>query len=93
MPLAPDVGRVTNWLLVAAISLCLMTFSVFLGSVLFGKFSSSVEWMASFRLHRVAEFLLLLASAVFFMIAALAAERLDPRIPPAARRLVEDEKQ
>ena len=92
MSTIPEGDRGLHTLLILAFSLCLVAFSVFLGSVLFGKFSSNFEWMASFRIHRVAEFLLLFASAVFFVIAALVAERLDPRVPPPAQQLVEDEK-
>jgi cell division protein FtsX len=62
-------------LLATALVACLLSVGLFAGNVLYGRFAPVFGWDPGLRLARVPEFLLLFASAVFFVIAALAAER------------------
>jgi TRAP-type C4-dicarboxylate transport system permease small subunit len=54
---------------------CAACFALFCANVLYGWLAGSMGWDATWRLERAPEFMLLLASAVSFAVAALAAER------------------
>lgn len=58
-----------------ALGNCAACFALFCANVLYGWLARSMGWDATWRLERVPEFVLLLASAVFFAVASLAAER------------------
>jgi hypothetical protein len=64
-----------------ALSASVLAFSLYFLNILLGKFAAQFGELASLRVARVAEFLLLFTSAVLFVIAALAAEARDRPVP------------
>ena len=81
-PHRPDrpPSRLVAWALTASL-VALLSFCL---NVLYGKFAPFFGWDASLRLASVPEFWLLFASAAFFVVAALAAERQAGGYPPPA---------
>ncbi|OOG27553.1 hypothetical protein B1C78_03530 [Thioalkalivibrio denitrificans] len=68
--------RATTWIRSLALTASGLAFLGFALNVLYGRFAPMLGLDPGLRLARVPEFLLLFASATFFVIAALAAERL-----------------
>jgi len=60
-----------------ALGLCMLFLLAFIFNVMMGRLSVTQGWDTSWRLDRVAEFLLLLATAVCFAAASLFAEQRD----------------
>jgi hypothetical protein len=65
-----------------ALGLCLFFLLAFIVNVVAGRLSVTQGWDTSWRLDRVAEFLLLLATAVCFAAASLFAEQRDLKSNP-----------
>lgn len=77
--LAP--GKVRSRVERVSLLACIASFSVFALNVVYGRFAPSFGWNRDVHLDGVPEFLLLFLSAIFFSIAALAAERRENGTP------------
>lgn len=60
-----------------ALGACLFFLLTFMANVVIGRLSVSFGWDTSWRLERVAEFLLLFATAISFAVSSLFAETRD----------------
>lgn len=65
-----------------ALGLCMLFLLAFIVNVVVGRLSVTQGWDTSWRLDRVAEFLLMLATAVSFAAASLFAEQRDLKTNP-----------
>ena len=81
--------RIGPWAKSLALAASLLAFLGFALNVLYGKFAPMLGWDPGLRLARVPEFLLLFVSAMFFVIAALTAERQAGLRKPASQPLEE----
>jgi hypothetical protein len=65
-----------------ALGMCMLFLLAFIFNVAMGRLSVTQGWDTSWRLDRVAEFLLLLATAICFAAASLFAEQRDLKSNP-----------